>query len=584
MSDQPKPRKVQEWLDLIKEGKVAIPEFQRGIVWKDSTVADFLLALLKERPVGVFLLLDLDPADSTKTPFKPRPLRGAPEVNITTCGELILDGQQRLTALWRALNDKFYSPESNKRSYRFYIEIENLGDENPKVNVKDVVKNECRGKDNPIRDFERNLVPVHLLIDDCTEWCDTVFPNDSSKSRELEKNITTLSEKLRYRDISYYELPKNISRQDAIEAYIKTNESSVKVSRFDIAVAEIESKKEQHLRDFIKDIEIELTRRSRFFGDDEDKFISDVGELVLKIACLLPEPSLLPTDKNYVRSEVIDVIIKRWNDIVKSIDWTLDFLEKERIWDKKRLPSVVPLRVIPALHANHFPKDKEPDKQAKFRKVVRQYLWRCFVTKRYERNVNARLWEDYKEISASMFDQSKAPILDNNQYPIPSIDQLSDLEYPLPAPTGTQGLSRALLVVSLRPNAVDLASNEQINKDNIRDMQYHHLFPKALLEKEKRPPGQINHALNFALISKETNRKLAARPPVEYLKNRLQLEFTVDDIKRRVKSHLIPFNELNVDSGKNRNYEKFIKVRADYFVKALQSLCEGKDYPPTLDT
>lgn len=589
--EHPKHRNVLEWLQLISQGNVSLPRFQRGLVWKDETIEEFILALLKKRPVGVLLILEND-VSKDEVAFAPQRLRYAPEINKSTCRELILDGQQRLTALWRAIIDAFYFVDSIESPRRFFIKVNNLDNDSMSVeeSVEDVrcIKANSKQDGKAIKDareaFDKGLVPVNLMADRITQdnvsienWCDEVFPDNSEKSRSLERNVRKLSELLRSRNIAYYSLPPDTSREDAIDTFIKTNESSSKVSRFDIAVAEIEVQRRQPLREMVREINIEPQRLTRFFGDDEDRCISDIGELALKIACLLVDCPQVPTDKYYTDKSVIDVVTDRWSEIEKAIDWTLEFFESECLYDKRRLPSVVPLRVIPALYIHFCPPESEPDKQARFSKIVRQYCWSSFVTNRYERNVNVRLWEDYKSVlKCGIYGEIEAPIFDKSEYPVPTINELADLKHPLPPPTGVKALSRAIIVVSLKSGAIDLASDVSASKDNIHKRQYHHLFPKALLKKEGRTLSEINHPLNYALVSETTNKMLAAEPPVEYLKKRLKLDFDIGDIKRRVESHLIPFEQLNVNSGLNNNYERFINSRAKLFEKALNDLCEGR--------
>ena len=230
--------------------------------------------------------------------------------------------------------------------------------------------------------------------------------------------------------------------------------------------------------------------------------------------------------------------------------------------------------MIPALYQKR-PDDNEPDAQGSFDSKVRRYLWLSFVTSRYDHNANTRLYNDYKK-----FVEGSSPIFDNNDYPIPSMATLTNLDSPMSPPTRKNSLSRAVLAVSLRGGAKDLASDERVRLDNIRKRQYHHLFPRKLLEDENRKRGEINHVLNYALISNVTNNLLKAKPPIEYLKKRLQLNIGINTICRRVESHLIPFDQLNVEDGKNGRYESFLRARGEKINNAIKSLCKGEDWSP----
>jgi hypothetical protein len=47
-------------------------------------------------------------------------------------------------------------------------------------------------------------------------------------------------------------------------------------------------------------------------------------------------------------------------------------------------------------------------------------------------------------------------------------------------------------------------------------LQFHHIFPKAVLN-GRYTPAQINEIGNLAFISGKTNRGISAKPPSEYL-------------------------------------------------------------------
>lgn len=574
---------VGNWLAKIRDGKISLPRFQRGIAWKDSNIIDLLTALIECRPVGVLLILELD--TQQEPPFNPHSLRCAPPIEMNSCTELVLDGQQRLTALWQALTNAFYHdnpPTGTKRSFYAKVSVDGENLEFKEVIcIKNSIVSERQILEDPEVAWAQHLIPIHLLGEGVTtsnvrliEWCDKATHGDARASRMLEGQIKNLSEAFRYRDISYYALPSNTPREVAINVFIKSNESSVKISRFDIAVATIEQQKQEPLRELIENIDLDVDRLRRFFGEDEDTRIPQIGELALKISCLIAESCFLPTDRNYIAEEVIDTVTGRWSDIVEALGWTLEFFEDELIWDGKRLPSVVPLRVIPALY-QYRPDDSQPDAQGSFDSKIRRYLWRSFVTSRYDRNANTRLHEDYRG-----FMDDTSPIFTNDDYAIPSIEKLTSLDSPMSPPTRKNSLSRAVLAVSLRGGAMDLASDRRINKGNIHKRQYHHLFPKKLLLGENCSPEAINHALNYALISDVTNNLLSAKPPIQYLKKRLRLDTDITTIRRRVKSHVVPFDRLNVENGRGGKYESFIQARGEMIRVGILALCNGEYWVP----
>jgi hypothetical protein len=55
------------------------------------------------------------------------------------------------------------------------------------------------------------------------------------------------------------------------------------------------------------------------------------------------------------------------------------------------------------------------------------------------------------------------------------------------------------------------------NQGRLHFIQFHHIFPKAVLKRAGYEKAEINEIANMAFITGQTNRRLAARPPAEYL-------------------------------------------------------------------
>lgn len=121
-----------------------------------------LRTIIRDLPLGITLVLDV----GEKEQFHSRPLVTAPNTHAKVT-EHLLDGQQRLTALWRSLKD-------NYEDRKFFVHHPLL-DEDPQ-NDDDGVdvwsyttwKNKAgqlmpRWTEDPVQCAQRGLVPVRLL-------------------------------------------------------------------------------------------------------------------------------------------------------------------------------------------------------------------------------------------------------------------------------------------------------------------------------------------------------------------------------------------------------------------------------------
>lgn len=91
-------RPVGKLVGDVIEGRVGLPDLQRPFVWKDSDVRDLLDSMLRGYPIGYCILWEApDDQEDKKSSI------GLNEKSYSTPKELVIDGQQRLTALVSSL-------------------------------------------------------------------------------------------------------------------------------------------------------------------------------------------------------------------------------------------------------------------------------------------------------------------------------------------------------------------------------------------------------------------------------------------------------------------------------------------------
>lgn len=91
------PSKVADILSDIKNGRVGLPDLQRPFVWQDNKVCELLDSMMKGYPIG-YIMLWASPDDYENTVHI-----GKNEKIYKRPNDLVIDGQQRLTALLAAM-------------------------------------------------------------------------------------------------------------------------------------------------------------------------------------------------------------------------------------------------------------------------------------------------------------------------------------------------------------------------------------------------------------------------------------------------------------------------------------------------
>jgi len=104
----------------INERALGLPQFQRLAVWTQKDWIPFLASMLRGRPTGTLLLLE---CKEDRQEFAPRNIETAPELDLETrLRWLLLDGQQRLTTLYRAFHSDFTTGHGAV-NYEFVIDV-----------------------------------------------------------------------------------------------------------------------------------------------------------------------------------------------------------------------------------------------------------------------------------------------------------------------------------------------------------------------------------------------------------------------------------------------------------------------------
>lgn len=110
------PSKVADLLADVKNGRIGLPDLQRPFVWKDNKVRELLDSMMKGYPIG-YIMLWASPVEYENTEHI-----GRNEKIYKRPEDLVIDGQQRLTALLAAIygvniRDKNYKERKIKISF-----------------------------------------------------------------------------------------------------------------------------------------------------------------------------------------------------------------------------------------------------------------------------------------------------------------------------------------------------------------------------------------------------------------------------------------------------------------------------------
>jgi len=568
-------RLLPEWFNRIRSRQITLPRFQRFVAWGHGDVSGLLTTVLRGLPSGATLILEV--GDNEK--FNSRTMVDAPEAGERVT-EQLLDGQQRLTALWRSLNDKY--PD---RTYLIGLEEDPSNRDKKLPYVYGQARWIHNGNrypmwvDRPKECWRRGFIPIRLLrpediMHEIREWIQGAITDDNEEVNRLFDKIIALRDKVKSFNLPYLALPATTTKEVALDVFIKMNTSSVHLTTYDIVVALVEAATGKSLHEHVDNLVEAIPRASEY---------ADPPSLVLDVVAL--RQNRIPSQAGY-RGINYTEMIDEWDTLVEGIKGMVRFLEEESIFDAQRLPSYTAIPIIAALW-EHLP--IQPDMLGNARHLLRKFLWRAFLTSRYEQSSTSSALQDYRGLRQVLCDgaaEDIVPIFKVDSYPIPTKELILQADWPKRKTI----LGRGLLALQIKCGAEDLADGAKATVASITSKEhpreYHHLFPASTLEDAGIPDEQILRALNCALITWRTNRTISNKDPIAYLKERADNNaLGEEELKRRLRTHLIPYRSLAVGydgmSDEERrtrvknDYEAFLSARAEILAKAAQHACEG---------
>jgi len=588
-------RKLSDWHGRIVSGEMKLPRFQRFEAWDHQRISSLLETVIQDLPLGITLILDV----GDKEKFVSRFLETAPERDGRVF-EHLLDGQQRLTALWRAFHNNYVG-----ETYYVYLkDFDNYEDDADREDMTVC----CRGRytkkngdryplwcDEPAQCLRRGMIPTHLLrpediqaqidkwIDDATaelkprddfaalEWFLEMKKRVSDRIRDLRATVANYN-------LPYLSLPASTDKTVALNVFVNMNTNSKPLSTYDIIVAEVESVMGMSLHD----LEAALGERH-----PEVSRYSALSDLILTTSALLQ--GYQPSQRGAWDMDK-QVMVEHWQTMERGLKRMAAFLRAEGIYDERRLPTNAVLAPIAALYAVDVP--ESGDKRGQDELLLKKYLWQAFFTDRYENAASSHAFSDFNGLKRLIRQETKDDNTKCTQADIPIFAEhsVAEVEELMTAdwPKRMSIRGRGILAVACRLGGLDFSTGERLDPSNMDDRHYHHVFPDALLKDAKI---ESYLALNCALISDKTNISIGRKDPLEYLKDRY--EWTSEAIVReRLQSHLIPIEELAnggyeglSESAKiekvRKDFEAFIRRRAQLIHKAMHCLAEGRQLNPS---
>lgn len=523
-------RNLEGWFDKIRSGQLRLPRFQRHEAWERGSIVAVLDSVVRDLPIGSALIMEMGDSET----FVSRPLEGAPGPT-ERCTEHLLDGQQRLTALWKAFNGLY-------EDAAFFLDMKAAAATERDGSSRIVSVSRWPSTDggwlprwinDPSSVHARGLVPVSLMKPaensaDRQAWCDAAVGNDLRASRQLDNAIRELQDRVRRFNLPILVLEAGTSRQTALDVFIRVNTRNEPLTAMDLVVAQLEASTGLSFAELMERLEARCPTIRKF---------GEIEQYTLQAALLRSDK---PPSQSYMFDLDLVQLAESWDNVAEGMKWAIEFLEAENVFGERWLPTVVVIPVLAALH-QHLPKEAKDRERA--RAILREYVWRAFVSGRYEFSSTSKALRDFRVIRNALegdVDRPRAEIFDPVVCPVASVEEVARAGSPKRKDT----LARAIMLLTLK-SGVNLEDGSRITRDDLEQWDYRTIVPENLILKFGGSlKGVGSNAVNCVLKGPipPANRSDAEIIPLSAYLIEGQTGITVSE--DRIKSHLIPLPEL----------------------------------------
>ena len=615
MRDAQKPDHVSlnTLLSRLKEGRFVIPDFQRDFEWRPWDIRDLMRSIFLDYYIGSLLLWKgkkenfealsceiIYGFDNTKGQQPWTYTKGKPDC-------IVLDGQQRLTALYYA----FVAPQvpmPNRASRAVYfVHVDKFMNEqyDEAFQYDWLSKRFDKILNNREIQYHEHVFPLSILGTGGWElygWVqgygdywkkvtdNATDPAEAELARKHVENAKDFGEHLKgiteEYQIAYIELDRDLEVDKVCDIFTQINSRGIRLDVFDLINALLTPKGLQ-----LKHMWRKAEPRLEFVETEKmNVYILQVMSILLQTYCspkylyyLLPGQEKQVRDPGGLRRKEILILNigdfeSRWDNAVTSLEKAIKLLRHPQefgVVSSQYLPYVSILPVFASLqhHISTLLANTRLDAQRK----LRHWYWSSVFVNRYSGSVESTSARDFLDVKAWMEDDAAEPLL------IQEFKQrFKSLELRKETKRGTSVYNGIFNLLVLQ-GARDWMTG---NIPQHGDLDDHHIVPASWGNKNLKN-NLVNTILNRTPLSMDTNRHVISdRLPNTYLPELISNNGEAA-VRGILESHFISPKAQSIllrNPFTSNDYEDFITERQRTIQEAIENLLvkERLDLTPQL--
>jgi hypothetical protein len=477
-------------LERVRSGQVVLPDFQRNFVWPRDQVIALVQSVLEGYYIGTFLTLE---SDSKNPQFQFRLFEGVSELDPTVdpiqhpISTLMLDGQQRITALFYA----FYEPpiplKETKHPFRFFVDLEQLIHGNMEdaiqaisVSNKKVVEQytnlQREGAVLPLHYFKDTNVMGEYLYTQQIRW----------KKEDIKKINNVVWNILTKQTLQTLTIDRETPAETVVNTFERLNKAGLRLSVFDLATAHLYTKR-IYLRNDWQSLKNQLP------SDLVNKEFMQ-AEMALRVAAILNSGD--PRTGKLIKSlpKEPKLFSQIWEKTSNGIYKAWQRLKQQYgVLDVSFMPNrsmFVPLAAILGGHEKPFDSSQNLK--------IDTWFWIAVLEQRYANSADSKSVNDYMSVS-KWVERGEKPEF------VKKFD-LSNVDLTIKDRNEDAALFKAFKCLLIIKKAKDLKTGLIVG---VEDNQDDHLFPDST----EALYGNLGNILNLALLTEKTNKEKSNMSP-----------------------------------------------------------------------
>lgn len=551
----------------IHEGRIQLPDFQRGWIWDDNRIRGLIASITRGFPVGAAMFLSYG-GDSLH--FKYRLFEGISSANSVP-NDLVLDGQQRLTSAYSALYGEGAvrtRTDKGKEIYRYYyISIEQVLDADAdrldaiisvpetKQLTSDFGRKVELDLTTPNKEYAAKMFPLNIILDPAKtfQWEQAYlahYGHEANISKEYSDFKSRIVMPAFQYKIPVITMEKDTPKEAVCQVFENVNQGGVSLTVFELVTAIFA------MEDFDLRQDWEHRVRTYFSGD----LLNVVTSTDFLTACTLLAAYQGKGTVSCKKKDVLNLKLTDYkayaNALCEGFREAADLLAEERIFARREIPyttQLIPLAVLCTLLL-----EKNQIKSSNVKQRIKQWYWCGVFGELYGSANETRYVNDVVGVMRW---------LDGGELPKTVQDAYFNAPRLLLLRTRQSAAYKGVMALILKHGSKDFISGQDMDFTQFKaaNIDIHHIFPRSYCIKSGLPEEKWDSVINKTPISYITNREIGGAAPSEYLKH-IAAKVDRSSLTAYLSSHWISMEDCETD-----DFDAFMRHRATALLDAVSA-------------